>query len=65
MARRQTKGKTPVIATDEEVKSVRLELPESVHREFRVEVAKEGMSMAAMAKQLVEEWLAKRRSSQK
>jgi hypothetical protein len=50
-----------MIATAADAKSVRLELPKTLHREFRIEVAKEGMSMAAMAKQLVEEWLLKRR----
>ncbi len=42
------------------MRSVRFELPVMLHRQFRGEAAKEGMSMAAVAKQLVEEWLSKR-----
>jgi hypothetical protein len=45
----------------EELRSVRLELPESLQREFRVEAAKENKSMALVARQLVEAWLEKRR----
>jgi ParG len=51
------RGMPPV---DVEPKSVRLELAADIHKQFRVEAAKEGMSMAAVAKQLVEEWLSKR-----
>jgi hypothetical protein len=58
MARKQ-KETPPVIATEEEVKSVRLELPLSLHIEFRVLAAKRGMSMAAYAKHLIEECIAK------
>ena len=60
MARKQTKGKKDVIALETEVKSVRLELSPETHRIFRIESAKEGMSMAAMAKKLVEEWISRR-----
>jgi plasmid stability protein len=42
------------------LKLVRLELPYDVQKQFRVEAAKEGMSMAAMARRVVEEWVAKR-----
>ena len=41
-------------------KLVRLVLPQSVHAQFRVEAAKEGVSMAGMARRLVEEWVAER-----
>jgi hypothetical protein len=49
-------------ATSQErgLKLVRLELPPDVQQRFRVEAAKEGMSMAAMARRVVEEWVAKR-----
>jgi plasmid stability protein len=57
MARAKAKGAKNVIATEIEAKSIRLELPPDVHQQFRVEAAKEGMSMAAVARRLVEEYL--------
>jgi hypothetical protein len=71
MARKQanrTKSMTAVATTPApEVKpqSVRLELSPDVHRQFRVESAKEGLSMAAVARQLVEEWLSERKAGGK
>jgi len=52
--------KMSAIAEDTGLKLVRLEMPPEVHKQFRVEAAKEGLSMAAMARRLVEEWTAKR-----
>ena len=62
MARKQAKGKKDVSGTEavEEMRAVRLELPLSVHNKFRIEAAKEDTSMASIARQLVEEGLAKR-----
>jgi hypothetical protein len=57
--------KMPMVAAETELKLVRLGLPESVHRQFRVEAAKENVSMAAMARRLVEEWVAKRKAGAK
>jgi plasmid stability protein len=57
MARAKAKGAKNVIATEIEAKSIRLELPPDVHQQFRVEAAKEGMSMAAVARRLVEDYL--------
>ena len=57
MARAKPKGAKNVIATEIEAKSIRLELLPDVHQQFRVEAAKEGMSMAAVARRLVEEYL--------
>jgi predicted HicB family RNase H-like nuclease len=54
MAQVKTKGSA---AVEFEGKSIRLELPPDVHQQFRVEAAKEGMSMAAVARRLVEEYL--------
>ncbi len=65
MARRQSKGAKQMTAVESEVKSVRLELSPDVHRDFRIEAAKEGQSMAALAKKLVEEWVAKRKQGAK
>jgi len=64
MAKRRdgTEGrKMTTAAVETELKLVRLELPGKVHQQFRVEAAKEGVSMAAMARRLVEEWVAKRK----
>jgi hypothetical protein len=65
MARTKTKGagKMPATAAEAEIKSVRLELDGVTHREFRIEAAREGQSMAALAKRLVEEWVAKRKAA--
>jgi hypothetical protein len=48
--------------TETKPKPVRVDLDPRVHRELRVEAAKEGMSMAGMARRLVEEWVAKRKT---
>ena len=61
MARTQTKGSKNMPETETGPKSVRLQLPADVHQQFRVEAAKEGTSMAVVARQLVEDWLKKRK----
>jgi hypothetical protein len=61
MARKKAKESNPVIAAELDVKSVRLELSPDMHRRFRIEAAKEGQSMAALAKRLVEDWISKRK----
>ncbi len=50
MAKRRTDGPKKMIAADVEAKSIRLELLPEMHQKFRVEAAKEGMSMAAVAR---------------
>jgi hypothetical protein len=50
----------PATTQERGLKLVRLELPPDVQKQFRVEAAKEGMSMAAMARRIVEDWVAKR-----
>jgi hypothetical protein len=58
MARAKAKGPRNMPAVIEvEGKSIRLELPADVHQLFRVEAAKEGTSMAAVARRLVEDYL--------
>lgn len=44
-------------AAGEELKAVRLELPLEVHRQLRMQAAKEEVSMAALCKRLVDEYL--------
>jgi hypothetical protein len=63
MARAKSKGAKGMVGTENEAKSIRLELPPDVHHTFRVEAAKEGMSMAAVARRLVEQYLSKRKGS--
>jgi hypothetical protein len=67
MARKQSQGgKTvPTVETTEDVRAVRLELPLSLHKQFRIEAAKEDSSMAAIARRLVEEWMSKRKTGGK
>jgi predicted HicB family RNase H-like nuclease len=61
MPRKQsTKGK-PMNAVGTELKAVRLELTPEIHKELRVEAAKQDMSMAALVRGLVEEYLSKRK----
>lgn len=49
-------------AQESRLKLVRLELTPDVHRDFRIEAAKEGVSMASLARRLVEEWTVKRKA---
>jgi hypothetical protein len=65
MARKQAKGTKVATVVEAKPQSVRLELPPDVHRQFRVESAKEGLSMAAVARQLVEEWVKERKAGGK
>jgi hypothetical protein len=67
MARKQITGGKTVPATTilDQVRAVRLELPLDLHKQFRIEAAKEDTSMAAIARRLVEEWMAKRKTGGK
>jgi plasmid stability protein len=49
----------------EELRSIRLQLPESVQLRFRVAAARHNKSMAAIARMLVEEWLKKEEGGRK
>jgi hypothetical protein len=57
MARAKKETREMSTATGVDTRSIRLELPVDVHQAFRVESAKEGTSMAAVARRLVEEYL--------
>jgi predicted HicB family RNase H-like nuclease len=61
MPRKQSKEGKPVNAVGTELKAVRLELTAETHKELRIEAAKQDMSMAALVRGLVEEYLAKRK----
>jgi ParG len=53
----RVKGVRKMPATEVEVKSIRVELDGADHQRFRVEAAKEGRSMAAVARRLIEDYL--------
>jgi hypothetical protein len=65
MARKQTNETKPMIAVATEPKSIRLALSPEDHQRFRVEAAKEGLSMAAVARRLVEAYLSQRKTGGK
>jgi predicted HicB family RNase H-like nuclease len=65
MPRKTTKEGKPVNATGVELKAVRLELTPEVHKQLRVEAAKQDKSMAALVRTWVEENLAKIRKGGK
>jgi hypothetical protein len=68
MAKRQTKTqgrKAAPPADDPELMLIRLQIPAPIHQDFRVEAAKEGRSMANMARRLVEDWVAARKKGAK
>jgi predicted HicB family RNase H-like nuclease len=46
-----------VNATAEKLRAVRLEVPEDVHEQLRIEAARQDTSLAALARVAVEEYL--------
>jgi hypothetical protein len=54
--KRPAKGK-PMNAQGAELRAVRLELDAAIHKALRIEAAKEDMSMAALVRMLVQEYL--------
>jgi hypothetical protein len=50
----------PATTQERGLRLVRLELPPDVQKQLRIEAAKEGMSMAAMTRRVIEEWIARR-----
>jgi hypothetical protein len=64
MARDGSTKKMPA-PVQAKTKPVRVDLALDVHQDFRVEAAKEGLSMTAMAKRLINEWVAKRKAGSK
>lgn len=59
----RSKGTRKMPATEVEAKSIRVELDAADHQRFRVEAAKEGTSMAAVARRLVEDYLKRKAGS--
>jgi hypothetical protein len=49
-----------MIASGEKLRPVRLELPEDIHKLLRMEAAKEDVSLAALARRAVEDYLKRR-----
>lgn len=59
MARKKADAK--MTATEDELKVVRLALPESHHDEFRIMAAREKTNMAILARRIVMEWIDRQR----
>ena len=57
--KRNAEGKM-TSATGETLKPIRLDLTSEMHKRLRIQAAKEDKSMAALARELVEEGLKKR-----
>jgi hypothetical protein len=57
MARKRVERKVGMIATEEKLRAVRLELPEDIHKLLRLEAAKQDTSLAALARIAVEEYV--------
>jgi plasmid stability protein len=55
----------PMPATETALKAVRLELSPDIHKQLRIEAAKQDKSMAALVRDLVEDFLAKRKGGSK
>lgn len=60
MARKKEVKPVPQATADTETKSVRLDLSIEAHRRLRLEAAKLEQPMAAVVRNLVEEWLESR-----
>jgi hypothetical protein len=65
MPRKRSKDGKIVNATGQELKPVRLELPAGIHKELRFEAARRETSMASAAREIIEEFLAKRKGGSK
>jgi predicted HicB family RNase H-like nuclease len=63
MPRKLSREGKPVNATGMALKAVRLELTPDIHKQLRVEAAKQDMSMAALVRTWVEENLTKLRKA--
>ena len=61
MPHKKTEEGKPVNAQGVELRAVRVELPPDTHKDLRVEAAKHDMSMAAFVRQLIEEYLSKKK----
>lgn len=57
MPRKQTTEGRPMNATGAELKAVRLELTPDTHKQLRIKAAERDLSMAALVRGLVEEYL--------
>ena len=63
MPRKLSKGGKPMSAAGVELKAVRLELTPEIHKQLRIEAAKQDMSMAALVRSWVEEHLKRKGGS--
>jgi hypothetical protein len=63
MPRKLSREGRPVDATGTALKAVRLELSPDIHKQLRIEAAKQDMSMSALVRAWVEENLGKLRKA--
>jgi hypothetical protein len=61
MPRRRSEKGYAMNSQGVELRAVRLELPLELHRELRIEAAKQDKSMSALAQIAIEEYLARKR----
>jgi hypothetical protein len=57
MAKKPAKRKGDMQATQSELRAVRLELPQHLHVKLRVEAAKKDVSLASLARSIVEDYV--------
>jgi predicted HicB family RNase H-like nuclease len=57
MAKKQAKVKGDMPATETELRAVRLELPPQIHAKLRIEAAKKDVSLASLARSVVEDYV--------
>jgi hypothetical protein len=60
MAKKTPKGKADMPATETELRAVRLELPLRIHAKLRIEAAKKDISLASLARSVMEDYAAGR-----
>jgi hypothetical protein len=58
MAKKPPKGKPDMPAVETELRAVRLELPLKIHAKLRVEAARKDMSLAGLARSVMEDYAA-------
>jgi hypothetical protein len=57
MARKRVQRKEDMPATETALRAVRLELPSNIHAKLRIEAAKKDVSLASLARTIVEDYV--------
>jgi len=61
MPRRLSPDGGPIDAAGTAVKAVRVEISPAIHKQLRLEAAKQDRSMASLVRRMIEEYLSKRK----